>query len=127
VRKQWLVLDQKHFFQRGSVVMKQWMTVMVLCAALLAPAVARAHEGHLHKALGTVSAIDGQHVTIKTTDGKSVMVMLDNKTTVTQGTKKLDAAALKIGQRVSVDYMDEKDMKMAHAIKLAAAPAQAKK
>ena len=108
--------------------MKKLITIMVLSAALLAPAVARAHEGHAHKALGTVSAIDGAHVTIKTTDGKSVMVMLDKETTVTQGTKKLDAAALKVGQRVSVDYMEEKKMMMAHAIKLAAAaPAQAKK
>ena len=62
--------------------MKQVITVMVLCAALLMPAVARAHEGHMHKALGTVSAVDGQHVTLKTTDGKSLMVMLDKETTV---------------------------------------------
>ena len=107
--------------------MKKWMMVVVACVALLLPAVARAHEGHMHKALGTVSSIDGQHVVVKTTDGKSLMVMLDKETTITRGKDKLDASALKVGERLSVDYMEEKGMNMAHAIKLAAAPAQAKK
>jgi hypothetical protein len=107
--------------------MNKLMTVMVLCASLLMPAVARAHEGHMHKALGTVSAVDGQHVTLKTTDGKSLMVMLDKETTVTRGKAKLDAAAVKVGERISVDYMEENKMMMARAIKLSAAPASAKK
>ena len=102
--------------------MTKWITVVAMCAALLAPVVVRAHEGHLHKALGTVSAVDGQHVTIKTTDGKSLMVMLDKETTVTRGKSKLDATALKVGERVSVDYMEENKMMMAHAIKLSTAP-----
>jgi hypothetical protein len=104
--------------------MKQWMTVLALCASLMVPAIARAHEGHLHKALGTVASVDGQHVVVKTTDGKSITVMLDKDTTVTRGKEKLDAAAVKAGLRVSVDYMEENKMMMAHAIKLAAAQAK---
>ena len=107
--------------------MNKWITIAVLCAALLVPTVVRAHEGHLHKALGTVSAIDGPHVTVKTTDGKSLTVMLDKTTTVTRGKDKLTAASLKVGERLSVDYMEEKGMMMAHAIKLASASASAKK
>ena len=106
--------------------MKRWITVFVLTAALMAPAAARAHEGHMHKALGTVSSVDGPHVVIKTTDGKSLTLMLDKETTVTRGKNKLDAAALKVGERVSVDYMEEKNMMMARAIKLATTT-QAKK
>ena len=102
--------------------MKQLMTIVVLCAALMAPTAVRAHEGHLHKALGTVSAVDGQHVIIKTTDGKSLTVMLDKKTTVTRGKSKLDGTALKVGERISVDYMEENKMMMAHAIRLSTAP-----
>jgi hypothetical protein len=98
----------------------------VLATVLLLPVAARAHEGHMHKVLGTVSSVQGQHVMIKTTDGKDVMVMLDNKTQVTRGKDKLDASALKAGERVSVDYMEEKGMMMAHAVKLGAA-ASAKK
>jgi hypothetical protein len=107
--------------------MKTWMMVMMVCAALLSPAVARAHEGHLHKALGTVARVDGQHVDVRTTDGKSITVMLDKATTVTRGKDKLDAAAVKVGERVSVDYMEEKGMNMAHAIKLSTASVQRKK
>jgi hypothetical protein len=61
---------------------------------LVSPAAVQAHEGHLHNALGTVSSIDGQHVVVKTTDGKSVTVMLDKETAITRGKEKLDATAL---------------------------------
>jgi hypothetical protein len=88
--------------------MKKWMMIMVACVGLLAPTVARAHEGHMHQALGTVSSIDGQHVVGKTTDGKSVTVMLDKETTIRRGKQKLDPPALKVGERVSVDFMEEK-------------------
>jgi hypothetical protein len=96
--------------------------------ALLAPVAVRAHEGHTHKVLGTVSSLDGDHLTIKTTDGKTTIVMLDAKTTIARGTAKLDRTALKAGERVSVDAEEAKGMMMAHAIKLgAAAPATAAK
>ncbi len=67
----------------------------VLVVTLLVPAAARAHEGHVHKVMGTVSSIDGSSVMVKGTDGKSVMVMLDAKTKITRGEKALDASALK--------------------------------
>ena len=60
-----------------------WIVALVLAAALVLPVVAGAHEGHVHKALGTISVINGEHVEIKTTDGKNLTVMLDKKTTVT--------------------------------------------
>jgi hypothetical protein len=106
---------------------KDWMLAVVLMAALVIPAVARGHEGHMHKALGTIANVQGEHVEIKTTDGKTVTVMLDKKTTVTRGKEKLNAAALKVGERVSVDYMEENKMMMARAIKLATTTTTAKK
>ena len=95
-----------------------WMIAVVMTVMLVLPVAARAHEGHMHHALGTVATIDGEHLGIKTTDGKSVTVMLDKKTTIMRGKDKLDASALKVGERVSVDYMEENKMNMAHAIKL---------
>ena len=104
----------------------RWTAAAVLAAALAVSPVL-AHEGHVHKVMGTVSSIDGKHVVVKTTEGKSVTVMLDDKTTVMRGKEKLDASALKVGERVSIDAMQEKDMMMAHAIKLApAAPTPSK-
>jgi len=98
---------------------KNWVFVTVMMLTLVLPGVARAHEGHLHKALGTIASVQGEHVAIKTTDGKSVTVMLDKQTLVTRGKDKLDATALKVGTRVSVDYMEENKMLMARAVKLA--------
>jgi hypothetical protein len=105
---------------------RNWIAALVLICVLITPAAARAHEGHMHKALGTVASINGEHVEIKTTDGKALTVMLDKKTTVTRGKETLDATALKVGERISVDYMEQNKMNMAHAIKLATATAAKK-
>ncbi len=53
-------------------------------------------------------------------DGNTVM--LDGKTRITRGKDTLDAAALKAGERVSIDYIEENKMMMAQAVKLGAAP-----
>jgi hypothetical protein len=108
--------------------MKQnWIVALVLTVALAIPVIMRAHEGHKHKALGTIASVQGERVEIKTTDGKTITVMLDNTTTVTRGKDKLDATALKAGERISVDYMEKNKVMMAHAIKLATAATTAKK
>ena len=105
---------------------RNWLVALAITAALILPVVARAHEGHTHKALGTIASMQGEHVEIKTTDGKTITVTLDKKTTVTRGKDKLDATALKVGERVSVDYMEKNKMMMAHTIKLATATAAKK-
>lgn len=103
---------------------KRLILSAVLAAAVLVPAALRAHEGHLHKVMGTVSNVQGVHVDIKTTDGKVVTVMLDQKTTIMRGKVKLDRAALVVGERVSIDAMEDKSMMMASAIRLGTVPAK---
>lgn len=98
---------------------KRWMARLLVLAVLAVPVGARAHEGHLHKALGTISLIHDNHVEIKTTDGKTLTVTLDAKTAVTRGKDKLDATALKTGERVSVEYTEVKKVNVAQALKLA--------
>jgi hypothetical protein len=106
---------------------RQWIAAVVMMIAVMTgPVAIGAHTGHVHKALGTIASVQGAHVEIKTTDGKTVTVMLDKKTTVTRGTEKLDATALKVGERISVDYMEMNKMMMAQAIKLAVATAARK-
>ena len=98
-----------------------------IAAALAVPAVARAHGGHAHKVMGTVSSVDGNHITVKTADGKSVMVMIDAKTAITRGKTKLDAASLKLGDRVVAEGAEEKEMIMATAVRVGAQTATAAK
>ena len=96
-------------------------------AILSVPVAAWAHGGHTHKALGTIASIQGNHVEVKTTDGKVVIVTVDQKTAITRGKAKLDATALKAGERVSIDYLQEKNANMAKAVKLGTAPVAAAK
>jgi len=104
--------------------MKKWMiSLMMLAFAVTTPSVTLAHEGHAHKVMGTVSSVDGKNLMVKTTGGKTVMVMLDAKTKITQGKNKLDASALKVGDRVVAEGPEEKDMIMAATVKVGEAPA----
>lgn len=104
---------------------KKWIVGAALVGALAVPVIGWAHGGHTHKVMGTVSSVKDNHVEIKTTDGKVVMVMLDQKTAITRGTAKLDATALKAGERVSVDYTQANNMNTATTVKLGTAPAAA--
>jgi Domain of unknown function (DUF5666) len=106
---------------------KKWIVAVVLAGALVLPVAARAHEGHAHKVMGTVSSIDGKNLMVKTTDGKTIMVMLDAKTKITQGKNKVDLAALKVGDRVVAEGKEDKGMITAATVKLGEAPAPAKK
>jgi hypothetical protein len=102
--------------------MKKWMiSLTMLALALVVPTIARAHQGHAHKVMGTVSSVQANHIEIKATDGKVVTVTLDQKTRITRGKTKLDATALKIGERVSVDYTQAKDLNLATTVKLGTA------
>jgi hypothetical protein len=96
-------------------------------AIITLPGSALAHEGHVHKALGTVSTVVARQIVVKTTDGKTLTVLLDAKTAITRGKVKHDVAALKVGERVSVDYTEKKKVFTAKAIKLAEVPAAAPK
>jgi hypothetical protein len=106
---------------------KNWIVAVVLAGFLVVPAVARAHEGHAHKVMGTVASVEGNNVMVKTADGKTVMVMLDAKTAVTRGKAKLNAAAVKVGDRVVAEGPEEKEMIMAQTVKLGELAAASKK
>ena len=99
---------------------RKLLVAAVLAAAVLVPAAARAHAGHTHKVMGTVASVQGDRVEVRTTDGKTVTVMLAPKTTIMRGTTKLDRTAVIVGERVSIDAMEEKAVVMAQAIKLGA-------
>jgi hypothetical protein len=108
--------------------MKKWIiAVAVAGAALLAPRFAVAHDGHDHTVMGTISSIDGTNLMVKTADGKQTMVMMDAKTKITQGTKKVDVKALKVGDRVVASGPEAQGMISAETVKLGAAPAAAAK
>lgn len=99
----------------------------VLAAALVVPATVRAHAGHAHKVMGTVTVRQENHVEVKTPEGKIVTVVLDDKTKFARGKQKVDATAVKVGDRVVVEVAGEKDMTAKTVTLPAAAPASARK
>jgi hypothetical protein len=103
---------------------KTWIAAAALLVALAVPAVTLAHGGHAHKVMGTVSSIiDGKNFMVKTTDGKTVMVMMDAKTKITRGKAKVDQTALKVGERIVAEGAEENAMITATTVQLGAAPA----
>ena len=78
---------------------------------LMVAAVAFAH-GDAEHVMGTVSAIQGDHVTVKLQDGKTQMVMFDKSTKYLNGDKKAKKEDVKVGTRVVIDAKMDEKMKM---------------
>ena len=104
---------------------RTWIAVIALAGLLVVPALALAYEGHSEKVLGTVSSTDGENLMVKTTAGKTIMVMMDAKTKVMRAKEKLTAADVKVGDRVAAEGALEKGMLMATSVQLGTAPAPA--
>lgn len=76
---------------------------LIQIVLLFVAAVAFAHEGHTHKIMGTVTAVDNEQVTVRATDGKAVSIRLDADTKYRKGDEPGAAADLKVGSRVVVE------------------------
>src|SRR5687767_4919140 len=105
---------------------KRWIFGGLLALALIVPAAAWAHEGDAHKVLGTITAIAGDRVDMKTPEGKMVTVTVNAKTTYARGKQKVDATALKIGERIVAEVASEKAMVATSVTMAAAVPVAAR-
>jgi len=76
-----------------------------------------AHGNNEH-IMGTITAINGDHVTIKTQDGKSETVMLAKTTKYFIDKKTATATDMKVGSRVVVDAKTDPKMKMYSALEV---------
>ena len=84
-----------------------------------------AHEGHEHKVMGTTMAAT-DHVMLKDKDGKDVMVKVTKDTKV-KAKPAVNVQDIKIGSRIVVTAVEEKDKSMtAKSIEVGAAAAATK-
>lgn len=74
--------------------------------ALSLSVTAFAHEGHPHRFMGTLSAVTGSQLEVKTTDGKTLVFALDGKSVVQQGRAKAEVKDLKVGERIVVSALE---------------------
>ena len=105
---------------------KAWIAGAGLIGMLVLPAAPRAHDGHKHTVMGTVTTLRDTHLEVKTIEGKTVEILVNAKTSVVRGKTRLDLAAVKEGQRVVVDVGDGKPPLSAKEIKLGETPAPKK-
>jgi hypothetical protein len=71
--------------------------------------------------MGTIAARHENHLEVRTKDGKTVTITLNEKTSVVRGKEKSSLEALKPGERVVVDVGNGKAPMTAREVKLGAA------
>lgn len=102
--------------------MKTAVVVMILLLAISTAALA--HGGHDH-VMGTVTKVTADTIQVKTTNGETKDVTIDDKTTYTMAGKKASASDVKEGARVVIDVHAMKgmpNMLQAQSVKIGAAP-----
>ena len=91
-------------YKNRTIITNGSITKSVLAAVLalsLLSGLAIAHGG-LEHVIGTVAVISDASITVKTTDGKTVEVALDSKTTFAKSEQPIQKADIKVGDRVVI-------------------------
>jgi hypothetical protein len=79
-----------------------------------------AHDGHTHRIMGTITAIDGKHLEVKTPGGENLSIQINDKTLVTRAKRKITLGQVKKGGRVVVDIGNGEDPLVAREIQVGA-------
>ena len=82
------------------------LLLAALAFTVLASAAPLAHPGHEHKLMGTITAIDGNKVSMKTTEGKVATFQVIPTTSFKRDKMKGMQTDLKVGMRVVVNVGD---------------------
>ena len=102
------------------------LLLAALVLAVLAPAATFAHPGHEHKMMGTITAIDGNKVSMKTTEGKDATFTVTPTTAFKRGKAKGAQSDLKVGLRIVVNAGDGAEPLKAKEVQYAAPTTTAK-
>src|SRR5438093_6061389 len=94
------------------------VALLTLVVALLLPARALAHEGHEHKMMGTVKAVDAKHIEVAAKDGKTDSVTLKEDTKYFRGKSAVTPAEIKVGDRVVITFFEKQGDKLAREVLL---------
>jgi hypothetical protein len=108
--------------------MKRFTATLVAFGVLALSSSARllAHEGHVHKVMGTVTMAGADHVMLKDKDGKDVTIKVTKNTKV-KAKPAIKVEEIKVGTRVVITAVEEKDKTMtAKAIEVGVSAAATK-
>lgn len=99
--------------------------ILAALAALALGSPAVAHDGHDHIIMGTVTALDGKHLDVKTPSGEVLSIAVTDKTTTLRQKKKIAFKEVQVGRRVVVNIGNGEDPLIAKEIQIGTAPAAA--
>jgi hypothetical protein len=108
--------------------MKLVSGVLFLVLTVAIAPTALAHEGHLHRLMGTVAAVHGERLQVKSTTGETSEIVVNEKTKVLRGVTAQKTSDIKRGERIVVMTTESKDpagrpVLIAKEIRLGSAPA----
>ena len=106
---------------------RAWLLALFLTFAALGlfSTSAYAHGGYQH-VMGTVQSVGADVISVKQTNGRTMDVRLDAKTTFTRGSEVLQRNDVKTGDRVVIEASKHDSYLVAHQVKLGAAAPKAK-
>lgn len=90
--------------------MRRAAVILSFLAAVASPGRLLAHEGHEHKVMGTVTQVHADtvnHVEVKTTDGKTVVITVDDQTKFLKGKAAATLKDVRVGSRVVATVTEE--------------------
>jgi len=101
--------------------------IVALAVVLMAmgAGAARAHDGHIHTIMGTVTARDDKHLEVRTPSGEVLSIAVTGKTTTVRDKKRVTFKEVQVGRRVVVGIGNGEDPLIAGEIQVGAAPAPA--
>ena len=99
--------------------MKRGIVVLSMFVALAFMGRVLAHEGHEHKVMGTVAAMDDKRIEVTTKDEHKTSVSLDGETKYFRGKSETTAGDVKVGERVVIEAIEKGGKMMAREVRLA--------
>jgi hypothetical protein len=87
---------------------RRFIACATLLVALAIPGYTLAHEGHVHKVMGTVTTLRDNQLEVKATNGKTSTITLNEKTSILRGKVKATVDGIKPGERVVVSAIETK-------------------
>lgn len=82
---------------------------------------ANAHEGHEHKVMGTVAAVDAAHVEVRGADGRVQSIQFAPTTRFVRGGEPADAGAVRPASKIVVKFTEAQETKTATQVELPSA------
>lgn len=99
--------------------MKNIALVLAFALALFLAGPALAHEGHEHKVMGTVAAIDAKHIEVTTKDEHKTTIWLNAETRFLRGKSPTTVGEVKVGERVVIAAVEKEERMVAREVLLA--------